>query len=306
MKKSNLLKLVIAMTIIFIASCEPEKYVINLPSPNNDTTLVYYILDTSSVINYNINEYHISLEGDCNVVGIFLDRDTNNFFTDKIDFEIGQITVCPEEVIPEISVNEYLDDFGCTVWQLIVNGEIFSEKTMCPDTVSIILPRDTIFLQGYSYVREYYYEGFNNPGNTSYYKSIGWTGKGFNVDQAIYTYPEVNFDTLWSPQIFSEPMSIDYIDIYIGSQNSYSVSILLEDIYGNISVVNTFNTFASSFSRDNLSSYNHISYYCPVKDLEFDEIVKVGIAKEGIFHPQNKNQKVNVDELFVRGVKIVD
>jgi hypothetical protein len=101
-------------------------------------------------------------------------------------------------------------------------------------------------------------------------------------------------------------MGLKYLSIYVGSLNCYKVSILLKDSSGDVFVLDTLNAFSLGFNWQDITSYHAITYETTADNLEYSAIVKVGLAKEGIFHPSRRDEKVNSDEWSITGIKPLD
>jgi len=212
---------------------------------------------------------------------------------------------------------------------------VFYDTILIHDTTTIVNV-DTIEIKGKSFVREFFFEDFNNPGNTPHYVSEGWdVGEGFRINQissskgngTIVLLHNLERDTLWSPQIFSEPMKVDSISIFMGSKEGYKTSVLLKDYLGNVHVVSPEKVCisSSSFDWETLSTYYHFEYSISLEEAEFLNIIKIGISvlqekcssdsavfsskkgsvlQEKCCPPEeDRNKKFNSENVFVRGIK---
>jgi hypothetical protein len=337
MKNFNLFKTVIIAGAIFVVACEPEEYNIYLPD-GSDTTIVnnYYYNSSDSmanaIINYlenffperfgDVNYYTVDLQGDCNIVVFYNNEDADSVFTDNVDLELGNVSLCDKGYLPSIDTNIFYSEEGCRIFDLYIGGDFFYSDTLCPQFLpgDTVLVYDTVFVGGKVYAREIFYEDCNNSGNSYYYASQGWNlGEGFSINQigtnsgngTIVEWENYEHDTIWSPELFSEPMDIDSISLIAGSRNGYSVKILLKASSGKTFSLPSegFPVQNENFDWQNFSvpeSYSRIWYHVSIENIEFKNIVKIGLvieAGENFYEPKSRNDKFNADNIYARGVK---
>ncbi len=228
---------------------------------------------------------------------------------ENIEYVAGQDTVCDGRT-PVLTSDVIPYGDLCNIWIFYADDYELLRDTVCSGETVVV--HDTIKIH-----TEYFFENCNNPGNSPYYASIGWDlGKGFSINQigsqegngSIVLCKDIEYDTIWSPDLFSEPMWVDSISIPIGALNCYQTSLLLKDVFGDIYVVESATSFIGGFNWQIIVSYNVLSYSVPLDYLEFPNIIKFGLAtqKQGNFTPDTRDEKFNADNLFIRGVKIPD
>ncbi len=306
----------IGILLLFLSSCERE-YNIEIESESNDSIIVVYQHDNIRVESTESDSTANCPDGEI------------HFFVFRNDTLISNISYCKDslpsgEICPDSW--DYISFEGCdTIYDYDCHGFLKFKIPICPEI--IILPGDTIvihdtttivdtvFIDGENWVREFFFENCNNPGNSVYYSSLGWNlGEGFLINQLGSTIGNgtivcnLNTDTIWTPQLFSEPMSVDSIFWPVGSKESFVAEILLKDIFNQIIVVESANAFANPFDWQDISTYKFVSYSVPLSELGLNYIVKAGIAitKIGTKSVQctpTRDEKFNSDNIFIRGVK---
>ena len=315
----NLFKFLgIVFVVILFATCTKE-YFLDIPE---------------EIYQYTGLSFFETPQGECKLRTWYLDRDGSGFYTNIMDTILGYDTLCPGD--NRVLSYERFPYGDCEVFLVTFGDDVLLQDTICPevihdtvtvvepDTVYIRLPGDTTIRE---FVREYFRENFNNPGNSPYYHSLGWDLScrdkndkcldcDFSINQissstgngTIVLDKDVEESTIWSPELFSEPMSVDSLVIPVGSLNDYGAEILLQDESGQIFVVATLNSFEEFFDWQNIVTFNYVNYSVSINNIEYLNIVKAGIhvIKQGNFSPETRNEKFNSDDWFIRGIKEIE
>lgn len=335
MKTQNFILLVGLFFAIFIA-CEKDELIelqpvdiqVTVEAPQQN-----FNWDSLGIILQNI-----FAQGFFNDTTIIIFPDTIGIsLTEDFNFEI-EINNQPQLIF----VKETLLEDSCKSVEMFVNDSIIYSKIFCKEIITdtiteivtdtiIKIERDTIIIRDTievevhdtieskpkKIIRESFFEKCNNPGNSSFYKLLGWIfNEFFSINQlgsdsgkGTLVYEGTGKDTIWSPELFSEPMSVDTLSFYLGSKNPFEIQIALRNSSGEVLILDKVKTSENNdFDWQKLSSYKLFNYCVSLENLELHNIVRMGFIVKNLSSKKctGRNYQLNIDNIFVRGVKIIE
>jgi hypothetical protein len=301
MKNFNLFKTVIIAGAIFVVACEPEEYNIYLPD-GSDTTIVYYIADTTTINEFNVRTFNLYIEGNCNMVNLYVDQDSNGFYTDGVDWVIEEASVCPETPLPVVTtlVTPYGD---CKIREILFNGIISYRDTLCPE----ILPGDTVVIHDTVPGEDIHHASFHydfNIGSTSDYEP---EFENFNSSESSganrYYFSSYGDTTLaWTkyPVYLNENSNTDTISVKWNSSCKYYVELIEESVSGEQrilygKIVGGNPSFLFSDDR----KYENFNYNFPQGNYSGRRLVVEVHRIPGIDYGFSQNQQFNITEIYI-------
>lgn len=293
MKKLTILLAVFAL--VFFSRCERITEVHNnVTVQTNSDSLVSYLEKVLSESYDNVTHYNVDVGGSCNFIIFYSDRDSTGSYTDGKDLEIDNISWCNDL---QWETESFINDEGCTVFEVIINGEVVFSKEVCPDT---------IYIPGEDINHAFLFFGFNS-GSTPDFEGMGFenanASESDGCNRFFFSWWEGDQDQAWTkyPEYISDNSNTDTISLLWGSSCKYYVELIEESYLGEERILwDDILEGIEGFDAKKDETYHRYDLYPPKGNYTgkrlFIKVTKVA----GEIYGFTRNQQFNISKIYVR------